>query len=655
MPEGRDAAEAFEHLAVLGGEGCALERGEALELHDLVVPRVEGERDVSDVGRAEQGTEGVGTDPSFPETPGIDATGFDRPQVTTLGHGIRIAQVRREVDAPRVENQVSLTAVSRLLSIASLLALPCVEARAQSLADAETLPKNTGGLIINPGFGYGPGALQRFGRGWQIQRESLVADFDDIDLTTVIAGDEGDTIARLVGKLGTTSFEAKQTAFAVNFFAAYGITDRLTVAALLPFMAVRYELDAALIPFEEDPSDPTDDDFFHSYYTVKNAEQLTCPGGSFDITDPASLIGGENALLEDGRDRFGPNYQFNIADLNRALGSDCLGYRQPIDRTETRDGVVHGIGERTFAGFRDMALAAKYQLLRHKYIHLGLIGYVILPTGKPDKPEDLFDFKFGDGNAGAALLGAYTIPIGNFQMGGSIGYEWEFADSIEIRLNNITFSDELETQLATGQITEEQLFERHLDDASLVPIVTRYDQVRVERKLGDNIYVYTSFGYKIFDWLSVGLTVNFLHHFRDEIREIGARPEGTPRYLTEAEVRGRVAAMRLPAKQHIETLKQQLGETDGRKKAAYGWRTVRGNLDVGFGITFNAIPLFLRGDFPVPIIIGLGINRFIAGQNLDTPEAISLQIALPFVTSLDIVDPAEYGYDNEEGGGLPFP
>src|SRR5690606_4424906 len=129
-----------------------------------------------------------------------------------------------------------------------------------------------------------------------------------------------------------------------------------------------------------------------------------------------------------------PNYVFNIRDLNRALGSDCLGYRQPVDRFETRDGVVHGIGERSFTGFRDMALAAKYQVFRSKWVHLGALGYVILPVGKPDRPEDLFDFKFGDGNWGAALLGAITIPIGPFSMGASVGYEWEFADEIEVRL-----------------------------------------------------------------------------------------------------------------------------------------------------------------------------------------------------------------------------
>lgn len=49
------------------------------------------------------------------------------------------------------------------------------------------------------------------------------------------------------------------------------------------------------------------------------------------------------------------------------------------------------------------------------------------------------------------------------------------------------------------------------------------------------------------------------------------------------------------------------------------------------------------------------INRFIAGQNLDTTEAIQFQLAIPIITSFDIVDPNEYGYDDEVGGGLPWP
>ncbi len=516
---------------------------------------------------------------------------------------------------------------------------------AQSLSDAETLPKGTGGLIVNPGFGYGPGALQRFGRGWRIGRESLVADFDGIDLTQVIGGDSADAIAALVGKLGTTSFEAKQTAFAINFLAAYGITDRLTVAALLPFQFVKYRLDAALIPAGPDAS----------HYRVKNADQLTCPGGDFDISDPESLIGGENALLEDG----GPGYTFSIADLNRALGSDCLGYRPVVDEIVTRDGVQHGLGDRTYSGFRDLALAAKYQLYRSRAIHLGLIGYLIAPTGKPDRPDDLFDVKFGDGNWGGALLGALTVPLGDFSMGASFGYEIEGADSITVRLNDVTFSKDLEEQLARNEISEADLLRDHLDDADLIPIVTRYDQVKVKRKLGDNIYVYTSFNYQILEWLSVGLTINFLHHFRDQITALGPRPDGAPAYPSEADVRAEVDQLASDedwdAERKTKELVSRLGQTEARKKAAYGWHTVRGNLDVGLGIGFNTVPLFVRGEFPLPIIAGIGINRFIAGQNLDTPEAINFNITIPFVTSLDIRDPAEYGYDDEVGGGLPWP
>jgi hypothetical protein len=540
------------------------------------------------------------------------------------------------------------------LQLALVLLAPSL-AEAQSLSDAETLPKQTGGLIVNPGFGYGPGTLQRFGNGWQASRESLVADFDQIDLTNVIAGDQADLISRVIGKLGTTSFTAKQQAFAINFLAAYGVTDRLTVAAVLPFTFVRYELDASLTPFMQDPADPNDDDFKHSHFRVKNADQFTCPGGNFSISDPEDLVGREDSLLEDG----GDTYQFNIADLNRALVSDCLGYRQVVDRFETRNGVVHGLGERTYSGFRDLGLAAKYQLYHSRYIHLGLIGYLIAPTGKPDRPNDLFDVKLGDGNWGGAVLGAMTIPLGDFSIGTSVGYEIELADSIEVRLSNVSFPEDLEKQFARGQISEKELLSEHIDEGSLIPIVTRYDQVEVKRKLGDNIYVYTSFNYQIFDWLSVGITLNFLHHFRDKVNAIGPRPEGAAAYRTETQARADIeqlaAENNWDAEEKEKQLIRALGETVERKKAAYGWHTVRGNLDIGFGISFNSVPLFLRGDFPFPIIAGIGINRFIAGQNLDTPEAISFQLAIPFITSLDIVDPQEYGYDDEVGGGLPWP
>jgi hypothetical protein len=509
------------------------------------------------------------------------------------------------------------------------------EVGAQALSDAETLPKSSGGLIIGPGFGYGPGALQRFGNGWSFGRESLVADFDQIELTEVI-GIQAPT------SFGVTSFKAKQTAFAINFLAAYGVTDRLTVAALLPFMFVKYRLDAALEP-DAMSGKP------HSDLRVVNAEQFTCPGGEITLEE---IFDPENQFLVPG----GDNYKFNIGDLGRALSSDCFGYRNPFDETRSVDNVIHGYGDRTFSGFRDLALAAKYQVYRSRAIHLGLIGYMIAPTGKPDDPNDLFDFKFGDGNWGAALLAAMTIPLGDFQIGASVGYEIEFADTIEVRLNNLSFSDELEGQLATGAITEEQLFDDYLDEATVVPIATRYDQVKVKRKLGDNIYVYTSFNYQILEWLGVGVTINFLHHFRDRVDEIGPRPEGAPRFRTEAEVRADVAAQQFDSEEdRLDALRAGLTQTEGRRKAAYAWHTVRGNVDLGFGVNVNTVGLFLRGEFPLPLIVGLGINRFIAGQNLDTPEAINLSLAIPFVTSLDVIDPAEYGFDDEVGGGLPYP
>ncbi len=523
------------------------------------------------------------------------------------------------------------------LAFAALLTSPFKLAHAQSLSDAETLPQGVGGLIVQPAYGYGPGVLQRFGDGWTTSRESLISDFDGIDLTNVIASNEAEAALinlALGGDLGTTSFDISQNSILLNLIAAFGVTDRLTIAAQLPIQWVRYKLDATLIPTGN-----------QAPFRIDNPEAITCPNGSFDITDVNAIGQQVNG------------YSFHIGDLGRVMTSKCLGYIEPFDIELGDDGLFHGLENRTVGGPRDLALGFKYQLYHGRYIHLGLLGFTIAPTGRVNDPNRLIDFKLGDGNWSVAGFLGMTLPLGRFQIGMAAGYELELPDKERLRLPSLGFDDATETALANGDISEKDLF-RRVDDGNFLPLVTRFDVVEAKRDLGDNIYVYSYFNYQVFEWLSVGLTVNFLHHFRDRITEIGPRPEGAPAYPTEEAIRAEVdrliASGEINEDDKTDELKARLAESDGRKKAAYSWRTVRGQLSLGIGININTLPLFVRGEFPIPLIISLSGNRFIAGQNIDTPDAIGLSIALPFAFG-DVKDPAEFGYDFEEGGGMPFP
>lgn len=506
---------------------------------------------------------------------------------------------------------------------------------AQGVSDADVLPAGAGGLAIQPALGYGPGTLQRFGRGWQLGRESLIADFNGIDLSELIAGNNSELLETVAGgKLGITSFDGTQRSFAVNFLLAFGLTERLTLVGLMPYQNVNYTLNASL-------RDAT------ATIRVKDPEALDC-GPDFDLAAEFDNI------VEDGGDA----YRFNIGDLNRALTSKCFGYAPVLDRVVTRNGVQQGIGDRTYAGFRDLILGAKYQFFRGRDFNLAALGYVVFPTGKEDDPDDLFDVRLGDGQWDAALLAAITLPLGRFRIGASAGYEISFADTFTTRLGTVSFSDELETQLANGEISEEQLIDDHLDDGQLVPIATRFDRVDIQRKLGDTVYLYSYVNFQILEWLSVGASVNALHHFRDAVSSIGPRPEGTPNYQTEEEIRAEVAQLiadgTIQEEQRVGELRARFANSAARKRASYAWRTVRGNLVVGVGVNFNFLGPFLRGEFPIPLIGQLSVSRFVAGQNLDTPDAVQMTLILPFVVK-DVRDPAEFGYDDELGGGPPWP
>jgi hypothetical protein len=522
-------------------------------------------------------------------------------------------------------------------------------ALAQSLFDGDTLPKGVGGLIVSPSVGYGPGVLQRFGAGWQLGRESILDDVDGLELSRVLGGnDAGKAGIEAVagGSLGITNFKATQNSFGINFTAAYGITDRLTVAAVIPFQWVRYDLDAYLTypgPDENGEPYPVSD-----LKVAEDPNAIRCPGGDF------------NFGLDD-IDRLGTHvegYRFQAGDLQRALTSDCLGYDPIFDRLEPGDdGLFHGRQARTKSGFRDLALGAKYQFFRGRHIRLAALGFVVAGTGKPQDPNKLIDFKLGDGNWSTGFLLGATVPLGRVTIGASAGMEVELPDKERLRLANVSFSDDLEEALALGQISERDLLKR-IDEGAIQPIVTRYDVVETSRKLGNNLNAYSYVNVQILEWLSVGAVFTFLHHFRDRIDEIHQRPEGAAPYATEAEVRARVQKMVddgeiTDEKGRLEALKAGLAETVERKKAAYGWRTVRGQLAVGLGLNFNTLPMFARGEFPIPIIASISASRFLAGQNIDTPDAVQLNLTLPIAFG-EIKDPAEWGYD-DDGGGPPWP
>lgn len=485
-----------------------------------------------------------------------------------------------------------------------------------------------GALLISPGYS---SAAERFGPDASFQRESILADFDQLNLTQVIAGD-----ANVPFKLGTTNFDAGQSTIAINFMLGYGITDRWTIAAQLPLQFSKYRVDAWLTP---DPN---------QFNLRVTGEQFECPTGDFDLLNDFDKLGEQL----DG-------YQFSVADVDRALKSPCLGYRSPFDSVEldSSDGLVHGRAERNFSGFRDLALATKYKFYHTESLGLAGLLYAVLPTGAIDDPNDFFDPKFGDGQADIGLLVAATVPWWKFRFSISTGYEVSLPDEEVLRLWNLNFSEDLETQLAEGRITEAQLIDQHLDSGSTIPIVPAYDLTLVNRKLGDTFYIYSGVIFEINEWLFAGVTIDYLYHFRDSISTRG-RVADDSQYFTEAQIREQVAAEvqsgALSEDDRIPELKARLSNSKGRKEGAYAWHTVRQHLVGGVGLTFTTLPWFLKDEFPIPLIMSLSGQYWLYGQNIDVADAVSLTIGVPFAFG-EVKDPAEYGFDNIEGQGLPWP
>ena len=541
----------------------------------------------------------------------------------------------------------------RVLLILSL-ATPAF-AWAQDVRDGDTLPKGAGGLIIQTGLS---GGTDRFGPKWRFfGRESILADFAGLDLSQVLAGDGGDAISSGIGSLGITNFQATQRSVGLQFTVAYGITDRLTFAAVLPWSYATYDLEAWLAAPDTtglDEIEKMNPKYTLSQFKVRDPKAITCPNGEFDITDPDDIF---NKLIEPG----GDDYKFNVADLNKALTSECLGYRGAIDETfRAGDNYIHGRGKRTYSGFRDLILGAKYQWFHGRNISLSSLLYVIAPTGTPDDPDDLFDPAFGDGQWDAALLVGATIPLGDFRIGAATGYEISFGDTLVRRLNGLTFSDELEGQLARNEISEPDLYDQHLDEGNSLPIVPAYEKALVERKLGNTFYIYSSASYQIIEILSIGVTLDFLHHFRDGITDTGTHVADGTRYKTSAQIRQEVddgvAAGTILLENREAELKGRLPSSAERKAAAYAWHTERDSIVGGIGLNLNTLGPFLRDEFPLPLIINVGAAIPLGGKNLDAIDSFSLSLVIPFVTG-DVKDPAEYGFDDEPDPlkGLPWP
>jgi hypothetical protein len=180
-----------------------------------------------------------------------------------------------------------------------------------------------------------------------------------------------------------------------DFYLFYGLTDRLSIGAKIPYWFFKSDVDA-----EVDNTNAT---------VVKNPF-LGTPGDPFMGSPlvPRSMVpeGLQDPLTTD--------------DVQSLLETE-FGYK-PI-KTWKHDGLS------------DIEFGGRYQYYKSDNWRLAFLGALRAPTGRNDDPDNLVDFPFGTGSWGTLLhLNNDFIGWENFMLNGTFVYEHYFSHKQTLRI-----------------------------------------------------------------------------------------------------------------------------------------------------------------------------------------------------------------------------
>jgi len=297
-------------------------------------------------------------------------------------------------------------------------ALVCVVAMFEVAVadDALVLPKGRSTVVLENLF-YFP-TDERYGPDGK--PENLTAAFDGrrLDSSVFSLLQPLDPFVAGGASIGDARLRFKYHYNILNFGAAYGVTDRLTVGIEIPYYWVRNDVQAAL------SSAPG---------SSANVGLSTGPG-------PGPLCGSGQPVLPLAC----PNTRrFTTEDVQQLLGPGLNG--------------IPGFGFKRLRdfeddGFGDILLGAKYQYWRSRDFRLAASGGVRFPTGRQDDANDLVDMSWSSGawglfarlhndfivsnlwksNPTPATLG---IPAaGDVILNGTFRYEWTLPDEVTLRV-----------------------------------------------------------------------------------------------------------------------------------------------------------------------------------------------------------------------------
>jgi len=362
--------------------------------------------------------------------------------------------------------------IGALSLVCSILIAP-IRAGAMS---AEVLPKGVFRIGFDAAY---KRATHYFTGDWGLNTESIVADYDGIDLGPSALFD----LSGLPPGLGTwleETFFLGRTNVALDSWAIkyqislfYGITDRLSVGIVVPFTRGTYEFDIGLDNCKVRLNPNYD------------------PNSFFPITDQLPILPTKI-----------PEKLIDFDDANTIFTDPRYGFEyKPLPEP----------GKHTETGLNDMLFGLRYLFGQSETWRMAGSIWSMAPTGKFTDQNEVYSLKFGDGQWDLGFLWSVDyMPFGerpflgifrNLYLDLSAGYTFQFSDRRWMRIWSFMYDEE---------------------GLSVLPLATKESLVKVHRDYGDTIDLYMSGAVAIWEHFSFGF--EFYGYYEGSDKYTGPNP-----------------------------------------------------------------------------------------------------------------------------------
>jgi hypothetical protein len=334
------------------------------------------------------------------------------------------------------------------------------------------------------------------------------------------------------GNIGQTNVSYKYNLQIFEFNFAYGITNKLSIGATIPYWFVKNNVNADV--------DSTNATFgLNPYYGLAPP-----PLGSVPLV-PTPNVGGPGIPLTT------QNVQSLLGkglDVNNDGVIDIPGYGyKPVKNWEKQ-------------GFSDIDVLLRYQYYNSENWRLAATGGVRLPTGWTDNVDSLVDYPSGSGAwVGLLRLNQDYIGTKDLFLTATLKYDYYFPD---------------------------RNYER-VPDSVDQPLTTNKE--RVHRTIGPYFELEMTGAYNL--WKGFGPFATYKFGYGWENHVSGDKGYAYKSLEEETEV-----------KQHVYIL----------------------------GLQYTTIPMYLKNEFPVPIVAFIGYRNRFAGENALASEYLDLGLTFYF-------------------------